>query len=332
MTAPRAVGVRIGYDEVRADVRAWVDHALGSPVVRHADQVGGMSPGCATRVVCADGTRAFVKAVGAEINPDTPTLFRREITTLGLLGSDPLWAGLLAAHDSDGWVALVLEDVEGRHPDLADDATMDRLVEATDALGSALRERVDVVSVSDLVGSTMMAPGLTDLNAVFRSWLPAFAELEQRPDAPVPAWIRSEAGSWRERLEALATDACDSLVHWDIRIDNLLQRPSGEIVFLDWGASGVGHDWLDPLLARLERVDQPWFDDSLATSPALARLGDDAVTTWLVGIGTHLAVRAVTAVDVNLPTLAAFRRTESARFLGAAARRLDLDTADPGRR
>ncbi|MFT4081246.1 MAG: hypothetical protein QM638_01545 [Nocardioides sp.] len=42
-------------------------------------QIGGMSPGCAARVRGADGTRAFVKAVGADLNPDTPTLFRREI-------------------------------------------------------------------------------------------------------------------------------------------------------------------------------------------------------------------------------------------------------------
>ena len=32
-----------------------------------------MSPGCATRLVCEDGTRAFVKAVGTELNPKTPS-------------------------------------------------------------------------------------------------------------------------------------------------------------------------------------------------------------------------------------------------------------------
>lgn len=104
-----------------------------------------------------------------------------------------------------------------------------------------------------------------------------------------------------------------ALVHYDIRIDNLLQRPTGESVFLDWGAAGIGPDWLDPLLARLERVDQDWFD---------TRVGDEAVATWLVAMGTHLAVRSVTAVDVNLPTLQEFRRTDSARFLAAAARRV----------
>ena len=45
-----------------------------------------MSPGCATRLVCADGTRAFVKAVGAELNPNTPELFRREIDRADHLG------------------------------------------------------------------------------------------------------------------------------------------------------------------------------------------------------------------------------------------------------
>ncbi|KAA1426214.1 phosphotransferase [Nocardioides antri] len=324
MTAPRAVGVRASYDAMPGVVRDWVDDALGSPVVEAVDQVGGMSPGCATRLRCADGTRAFVKAVGTDLNPDTPTLFRREITVLSLLGSHALWGDLLASYDDGERVALLLEDVDGTHPDLADDTTMEQLLAATDELGDVMRARVDARSVDHLVGGTLMQPGLTDQHAVLRNWLPAFEALERLPDAPVPAWVRAGAGEWHARLAALAGGRSDTLVHWDIRVDNLLQRPTGEIVFLDWGAAGVGEAWLDPLLARLERVDQPWFDRSLAASPALAAIGDDAVTTWLVGLGTNLAVRAVTAVDVNLPTLAEFRRVESARFLGAAARRLGV--------
>ena len=322
MTAPRAVGVRAPYTSMPETVRAWVDDTLGSPVVEALDQVGGMSPGCATRLRCADGTRAFVKAVGTDLNRDTPTLFRREITALTLLGSDPLWADLLASYDDGDRVALLLEDVEGGHPDLADDATMERMVAATDELGSVMRSRVATSEVRHLVGSVLMEPGLTDLRAVFNVWLSAYDDLGGLPEAPVPAWVRAEATVWRDRMADIADCRTDTLVHWDVRVDNLLQRPTGEIVFLDWGAAGVGEAWLDPLLARLERVDQPWFDRSVATSPALVALGDDAITTWLVSLGTNLAVRAVTAVDVNLPTLAEFRRIESARFLDAAARRL----------
>ena len=97
MSAPRAVGVRLTYDAVPAPVRAWVEQSLGSPVTTAVEQVGGMSPGCATRLTCADGTLAFVKAVGASLNPDTPGLFRREIGVLGHLGDHPLWARMLAA-------------------------------------------------------------------------------------------------------------------------------------------------------------------------------------------------------------------------------------------
>ena len=324
MTAPRAAGVRAPYSEMAEVVRHWVDETLGSPVVEAVDQVGGMSPGCATRLRCADGTRAFVKAVSTDLNPHTPTLFRREVTALGLLGRDPLWAGLLAAYDDGDRVALLLEDVEGQHPDLDDDATMSTLLGATEQLREVMRERVPVERARDHLGGVMYSPGLVDLAAVMTAWADAFDGIGAAPDAPVPDWVRSDAGGWQRRVEALATGPMAHLVHYDIRNDNLLQRPSGEIVFLDWGAAGVGPDWLDPLLARLERVHLPWFDASLATSPELVAAGDDTVTTWLVGIGTFLAWRAVTAVDVNLPRLPAFRRAESARFLGAAARRLDL--------
>lgn len=317
---PRAVGVRAPYAEVPDRVRGWVDEALGSPVASWTDQVGGMSPGCATRVVAADGSRAFVKAVGLDLNPDTPTLFRREAHALGLIGTHPLWAGLLAAYDDGDWVALLLEDVDGTHPDLGDDATMARLLEATDELARVLGGRV----ASPTAAPGPDGPGLPDLRERFTTWADAFDHAEEVPRDLLPGWVASDAGHWQAQVRALADHPAGTVVHWDIRDDNLLQRPSGDLVFVDWGQCGVGADWLDPLLARLERVDTTWFDASLASSPALARAGDEAVTAWLVGFGTFLAWRAVTAVDVNLPTLGEFRRRESARCLAAAARRLDL--------
>ncbi len=57
----------------------------------------------------------------------------------------------------------------------------------------------------------------------------------------------------------------------------------------------MGPGWVDPLLARLERVEDPWFDASLASSPELAAAGDLAVDAWLVGFATALALRAHTA-------------------------------------
>ncbi len=319
MTAPRAVGVRMPYADVPAHVRGWVDAALGSPVASWFDQVGGMSPGCATRLVAADGTTAFVKAVGAELNPDAPTLFRREIDVLTLIGDDPLWAGLRASYDEHGWVALLLEDVPGGHPDLADDAEMNALLAATDRLVSRLGE----VPVPHGAGATSISDvGLIDVPARFAAWAGALDHLAELPDDLVPAEVRRDPGRLR-RLVALLQGGGRQLTHWDIRVDNLLRPEPGRIVFVDWGATGVGPAWVDPLLARLERVEDPWFDTAVATSPVLAEAGDDLVTAWLVAFGLALAHQStLRRADVGLPTLNEFRRAEARRLLAGAARRL----------
>jgi hypothetical protein len=311
VTTPRAVGVRLTYDAIPAAVRDWVDAELGSPVVATAEQVGGMSPGCATRLSCADGTRAFVKAVGAGLNPDTPGLFRREVAVLSHLGEHPLWARLLASYDDGEWVALLIEDVEGRHPDFADPAELDAVLHGVDRLSEVLQER-------DLPASVP----LVELSQRFRLWSDTLSALPQAPrEAPVPAWVHARAPHWAALLRDLAEQPGSHVAHWDIRVDNLLRRPSGELVFLDWGMAARGPAWADPLLARLERVEDPWFDASIPLSPALSEAGDEVVTAFLAGFGTHLAVRSVVAVDVNLPTLNDFRLRESRRILEAVARR-----------
>ena len=327
MTAPRAVGVRLPYSDVPAVVRMWVEQTLGSPVVTVAEQVGGMSPGCATRLTCADGTRAFVKAVGASLNPDTPGLFRREIRVLEHLGEHELWARLLASYDDGDWVALLIEDVEGRHPDFGDDAELGAVLHGTDRLSEVLRAR-EVPSSVDLV----------EVAFVLGKWAETLEGLSDAPAAaPLPAWLRTDPHGWAAVLRDHAARAMPHVAHWDIRVDNLLRRPSGEIVFVDWGTAARGPAWADPLLARLERVDEPWFDASIASSPALVEAGDEVVTAFLAGFGAHLAVRSVVAVDVNLPTLNEFRIRESRRMLEAVTRRTgrtpsaDLGARDAGR-
>src|SRR3954466_6975004 len=118
MTGPVAEGVRLPYDGLSAGVRGWVDDRLGSRVVSAETQVGGFSPGVAARLICADGTRAFVKAVSAEANPRSPDMHRREARITAALPAAAPAPRLLASYDDDTWVALLLEDVGGAHPQL----------------------------------------------------------------------------------------------------------------------------------------------------------------------------------------------------------------------
>ena len=249
--------------------------------------------------------------MGAELNPDTPGLFRREIAVLDHLGQHELWARLLASYDDGAWVALLIEDVDGRHPDFGDGGELDAVLRAVDRLGVVLQER-DVPSTVDLV----------DVAQVFGKWAHSLATLaDASAETPVPEWLRSDPHDWAAVLREHAGRPVSQVVHWDIRVDNLLRRPGGEVVFVDWGVAARGPTWVDPLLARLECVEDPWFDTSVASSPSLADVGDDAVTAFLAGFGAHLAVRSVVAVDVNLPTLNDFRVRESRRMLEAVARR-----------
>jgi hypothetical protein len=164
------------------------------------EQIGGFSPGCATRVVAADGTRAFVKAVGAELNLDTPTLFRREIEVLELIGADPLWAALHASYDDGQWVALLLEDLPGGHPDLADDDQMQQLIAAVDALGEQL---AGVLVPPGARAQEFAHPGLVDVQASFRRWLGAFDHLGEIPDDLLPVRIREDAAGCRALVAGL---------------------------------------------------------------------------------------------------------------------------------
>ena len=108
---------RLPYDQLPAGFRAAIDAALGSPVAMVSARTGGFSPGPAAVVTCADGGRAFVKAVGTPLNPDTPRLLRAEaVVTAGLPASLPVPALRAHVEWSDGpdeWVALVFEVFDG---------------------------------------------------------------------------------------------------------------------------------------------------------------------------------------------------------------------------
>src|SRR5579862_7782328 len=88
MSAAPAEGARVAWQDVPDAVRTAIERVCGAAVTEARTQPGGFSPGVAARVRCADGTRWFVKAASAGLNPDAPTLHRQEAKVLA--GLDPL--------------------------------------------------------------------------------------------------------------------------------------------------------------------------------------------------------------------------------------------------
>src|SRR4051812_7493173 len=111
-----ASGIRIQWLELPQTVRDAVERILGAPVTEAVSQSGGFSPGTADRVVTADGRRAFVKAVSSAQNPVSPQMHRAEARNAGRLPEGVPVPKLLGTHDDGDWIALVLEDVDGRPP------------------------------------------------------------------------------------------------------------------------------------------------------------------------------------------------------------------------
>ena len=146
MSAPPAEGARVAWQDVPQPVRGAIERVCGAPVIEARTQPGGFSPGVAARVRCADGTRCFVKAVSAELNPDAPRLHRREARVLAELDS-LIAAGRLPVPRLWGtaelgpWFALVVDDVAGRQPLLPwRDGELDLVLAALDRLADSFRD------------------------------------------------------------------------------------------------------------------------------------------------------------------------------------------------
>ncbi len=305
-------GNRTPWSELPASVRAEIEGVLGSPVVDARTQSGGFSPGSADRVVTAGGRRAFAKAVAEAANPDAHHIHRAESRILSLLPDHLPVPRLLGVVETDGWIALVLTDVEGRHP-------------ATPWLPAELDRALDAMAriAAEPVGAELaeVLPSLgTAVEPLFGGWA--------RLDPAVPLELPDGLEAWcldrLERLRVLAPEglevvAGDRLVHLDARADNLLIRPDGSVVVIDWPWAAVGVPWFDALSLLVNvRLYDPGFDvdAAIARHPAFAGLSDAAALRTLAGMAGFFAQASTQPSPPGLPTLRRFQRDQAVATLG----------------
>jgi hypothetical protein len=210
--------MRPQWEQVPAAVRAAVEEVLGFPVVRAESQSGGYSPGVAARVHGPAGEQAFVKAVSSEANPLSPDLHRDEARFTALLPPDHPSPRLLGSYDDGTWVALVLEAVDGRPPSVPwTEPDLEAAVAAVrgQAQVKASPELPTVVETHGpvLTGWRSLRADRPCLTAWEDRHLAALAELE-------PTWEEAASG--------------EDWVHLDSRGDNMLIRPDGTAVLVDW--------------------------------------------------------------------------------------------------
>ncbi len=296
-----AVGVRITWQDLPAHVHAAVGEILGAPVVAATSQSGGFSPGTADRVVTASGERAFVKAVSPAQNERSAEMARREAQiTAALPGHAPAPA-LLGTFDDGEWVVLVLEDIDGRHPRTPWVRT------EIDAALRGLRELARALTPVPLPDAPVAAEHLAH---DFAGWRRIAAD----PPADLDPWAAAHLDDLvRAADRGLTSLTGDTLAHCDIRADNMLLRPDGSVVFVDWPWGCAGPPWLDTALLALNVIVHGGDGDAI-----LPAEGADVV----IGFTGYLLDAARQAPPPGLPTLRAFQRAQGDALLPWMRRRL----------
>lgn len=305
MTAspPPASNRRIPWKSLPPALRAEIEQRLGSPVVAARTQAGGFSPGVAARLELADGSRAFVKAVLPSPNAEAPTIYRREGRIVAAIPSSAPVPRLLWMLDEepDGWVVLAFEDVEGRQPAVPwFDGELDQVLEAMAALAV------------ELTPSPLRPPLVAEAAEAFGDSDLSWASLLATPNPALDTWSARQLAEIAA-LEASAGEAArgDTLLHFDLRADNLLLTSEG-VRFVDWPHAHVGQAF----------VDLVWFAPSVAMQGGprpqelVARFGPareadpDALDAVIAGVAGYFTAASLQPPSPGLPTLRAFQAAQ----------------------
>jgi hypothetical protein len=308
VAVPSAASKHLPWDQVPPPIHRWAESLVG-PVVEATSCEGGMSPGCVV-VLRGRDDAMFLKAVGSELNPRTPKLYRHEAEVLPLLPQVSYRPALRGVFDDGGWVALALEPIDGQHPDLTKPGHR-RAVCATLARQSA--------------ELSALRPPIATLADLAADWLKVWSD--ERTAELQPDWLRVRRTHFGPRVARLPDRLPPhQLVHWDARDDNLLIRPDGSVVIFDWGMSRLGPQWADLFVLALRNAAVPDFDDEVEQIPDLIGHGPnpDLIDDFLLLFGTRLAFMSKYRPEKRIPAMTAFRKQQSEQMLEGARRRLGL--------
>lgn len=241
---------RVEWAHLPPHVRALVEQHCGSPVTEARSQTGGFTPGFASVLTCADGTQHFVKAAASKAQRMFADSYREEARKVSSLPVATPAPPLLWTEDAD-WVVLGFEYVAGRAP---------RRPWSPGDLQSALDMTEQMAAVLTPAPPELELDSFAD---EFAPWPALWDHVRAtRPDLP----HLNDAAALAERY-AEVTDG-QTVVHTDIRDDNILIRPDGSAMLCDWNWPVRGAAWLDTAFLLIgPRGDGLDVEAVLATHP-----------------------------------------------------------------
>ena len=295
---PPAAGVRVSWDGIPAKVRRDLEARLGSRVVEAKTQRGGFSPGMAARLLLADGSRAFVKAVSEDANPDSHHIYRQEARIVAALPATVPAPRFRWMYDHRGWVALCFDDVDGRHPDEPwTERDLDLVIRSLKKMSADLTPSPIEVdeTVADAFGGT--------LNGWFRA--------VERGIRPADQWaVRNLDRLARLELRAPSAAAGETLVHFDLRADNMLIAGDRVVVF-DWPLARTGAAWVD-WLAMAPSVEMQGGPSAakFVASFDVRGVDGESINAALASIAGYFCIHSLDPPPAGIPTVRAFQAAQ----------------------
>jgi aminoglycoside phosphotransferase (APT) family kinase protein len=276
---------RLEWPHLPPVVRGLIEERCGSPVVTAESQGGGFTPGFASVLTCADGSRHFVKAASTAAQRMFAQSYRVEAQKLTALPETVPAPRLLWSQDGD-WVVLGLEYVESSAPKRPwRRAELDACLDALETVAEQLTPVPDGLSLDPIEEELAAWPALWD-------------EVRLTHDLPRADEAAALAASFAEAVGG------ETVVHTDIRDDNVLVTADGRALFCDWNWPVVGADWLDSLILLIgPRGDGVDVDAVLAERRLLRDVPPDDVDRVLAFLCGYFLKSAGDPVPPTSPHL-----------------------------
>lgn len=283
---PGRTARRLEWQHLPPRVRSLVEVRCGSAVVGATSQTSGFTPGFASVLTCADGSVHFVKAASWVAQKAFAGAYREEARKMAALPPGVAAPRLLWTHDDAEWIVLGFEHVAARAP-------------------RRPWRPADVESCLAMLAETaaLLTPGPEAM--ALDSFAAEFADWPRDWDYCLTTYVLDH-GADAAALAARFTEVCggSTVVHTDVRDDNLLLTLDGRVLLCDWNWPVVGAAWLDSFFLLIgPRGDGVDVEALLATHPTFADVTPEAVDVMLALLVGYFLKHADDPVPSSSPHL-----------------------------
>jgi aminoglycoside phosphotransferase (APT) family kinase protein len=307
---------RLEWAHLPPTVRAEIEERCGAAVTSATSQNSGFTPGFASVLECEDGSRHFVKAASDRAQRMFADAYREEVRKLAELPEGAPAPRLLWSVDVDDWFVLSTQYVEARAP------------------RRPWRQRELQLCLDTLTAAVpLLTPPPTGLDLPHAAeelagWPSHWDQLRTtRPDLP---HLDEAAALAAGHVDAMAGD---TLVHTDVRDDNILLTADGRMLLCDWNWPMVGAAWLDSLFLLIgPRGDGLDVEAVIAHHPLLSPVPREQVDVVLALVTGYFLRSAEEPVPPSSPFIRDAQRWQGEACWAWLCERRGWESASPRRR